>query len=103
MGGCKRVAFRDNLLKVFNEVDKDGSGYLDVQAIKAAMEPLGYSPEQARLIFKEAASHDPKNSRRSMTTELRLSGNDFVTYMGEYFRSKAAEKDARRVTPITLD
>jgi len=101
--GCKRMAFRDNLLQVFNEVDKDGSGFLDVGEMKAALEPLGYSPEQARLIFKEAASHHEKNLRRSETTKMQLSANDFVTYMGEYFRSKAAEKDARRVTPVTLD
>merc|ERR1712190_658990 len=52
--GRKRASFRDNLIKVFNEADTSGDGLLDVAEMRAALTPLGYSPEQATLIFKEA-------------------------------------------------
>jgi len=88
--GRKRVAFRDNLLKVFQEIDTNGDGAISVEELAAALQKKGYSAEQSAELLKIGDTDKDGN----------LSPEEFVNSMGRFFDRPAAEKAV--INAVTL-
>jgi len=91
--GRKRVAFRDNLLKVFQDIDTDGNGAISVEELAAALEKKGYTAEQSAELLKSGDTDK----------DGYMSPEEFVASMGRFFDRPAAEKAVITVVALPTE